>query len=89
MQRRLLKMDFETVAFGHGLPGDKATIKRQIGYYENLTNNAVLVLKQGLSEDEAVALIEPKMQEYKDWRFYNDCFLQNIRGAYRWAKTSN
>ncbi len=86
MQGRLLKLDFDTVAFGHGMPGDRATIKRQIGYYKDLTTQAMLALKQGLSEDEAVTYIKTKLPQYKQWRFYDKWFLLNIRGAYRWAQ---
>ncbi|MFK5913980.1 MAG: MBL fold metallo-hydrolase [Woeseiaceae bacterium] len=86
MQGRLLGLDFDIVAFGHGMPGDKTTIKRQIGYYKNLTTLATLALKQGLSEDEAVTTIETKLTQYKQWRFYDMWFLMNIRGAYRWAQ---
>ena len=89
MQGRLLEMDFEKVAFAHGLPGDKKTIKRQISYYKELTRNAKRALNKDLTEDEAVALIEPVMQHYQHWHYYDDWFLLNIRGAYRWAKSSN
>lgn len=89
MQGRLLEQDFDVVAFGHGMPGDKATIKRQIGYYRDLTSQASLALKQGLSEDEAVTLIEARLPQYKHWRFYDKWFLMNIRGAYRWAQSNN
>jgi len=89
MQGRLLKLDFDTVAFGHGMPGDKATIKRQIGYYKDLTSQAKLALRQGLSEDEAVTKIEAMFPQYKQWRFYDMWFLMNIRGAYHWAQNSN
>ncbi|VAW61332.1 hypothetical protein MNBD_GAMMA09-724 [hydrothermal vent metagenome] len=86
MQQRLLKLDFDIVAFGHGLPGDKSTIRRQTGYYLNLITQAKLVLQQGLTEDEAVTHIAPRLKRYSDWRFYNKWFHLNIRGAYRWAQ---
>ncbi len=89
MQGRLNKLDFDIVAFGHGMPGDKDTIRRQIKYYTDLTTQAKRALQQGLSEDEAVKVIEKNLSQYKQWRFYDKWFLMNIRGAYRWAKENN
>ena len=73
MQGRLNKLDFDIVAFGHSMPGDKNTIRRQRGYYQDLTSQALL-------------MIAPTLSSYKKWRNYRDWFRMNIRGAYRWAR---
>ena len=41
----LLDIPFETMVFGHGPPGDRASIQRQIVYYDDLTA-AVLALRR-------------------------------------------
>jgi len=86
MQERLNRLDFNTVAFAHGKPGDKSTILRQSEYFKKLMSLAKLAFEKGLSEDEAVKDIEPKMSDYKHWHSYDDWFTLNIRGAYRWVK---
>ncbi len=88
MQRRLLKLDFDKVAFGHGRagPGDRETIKRQILYYENLLVQARAAISDGLSEDDTVIRTALNLPQYRGWGNYNKWFRLNVRGAYRWVQ---
>jgi len=88
MQKRLLKLDFNKVAFGHGRagPGDKETIKRQIKYYENLIKEAKQGIADGLSEDETVERAVKRLAQYRGWGNYDYWFRMNVRGAYRWVE---
>jgi len=88
MQRRLLELDFDKVAFGHGRagPGDRETIKRQTVYYENLLAEARSAIKDGLSEDEAVVRAAKNLPQYRGWGNYDLWFRLNVRGAYRWVQ---
>ncbi|GMQ88708.1 MAG: hypothetical protein BMS9Abin09_0141 [Gammaproteobacteria bacterium] len=88
MQRRLLDLDFDKVAFGHGRagPGDRETIKRQTVYYENLLTEARSAIKDGLSEDEAVVRVATNLPQYRGWGNYGLWFRLNVRGAYRWVQ---
>ncbi|VAW92483.1 hypothetical protein MNBD_GAMMA21-519 [hydrothermal vent metagenome] len=86
MQKRLNELDFDVVAFGHSMPGDKNTIKRQSEYYQDLIMQTRFALKQGLSEDDAVVAITGNLAKYKQWKNYDNWFRLNIRGAYRWAQ---
>lgn len=89
MQGRLNQLEFDVVAFGHSMPGDKDTIKRQSGYYQDLITQARFALKHGLSEDDAVIMIARNLSKYKHWSRYDDWFLMNIRGAYRWSQDND
>ncbi len=88
MQRRLLDLDFDKVAFGHGRagPGDRETIKRQTVYYENLLAEARTAIKDKLSEDEAVVRAVHNLPQYRGWGNYDLWFRLNVRGAYRWVQ---
>ncbi len=88
MQRRLLDLDFDKVAFGHGRagPGDRETIKRQTLYYENLLGEARSAIREGLSEDDAVIRAAYDLPQYRGWGNYKRWFRLNVRGAYRWVQ---
>jgi len=88
MQRRLLDLDFDKVAFGHGRagPGDRETIKRQTVYYESLLTEARAAIKAGLSEDDTVVRAVHNLPQYRGWGNYEKWFKLNIRGAYRWVQ---
>ena len=49
----LLGIPFETIVFGHGPPGDRTAIQRQIAYYDDLTAAVRDAVANGLTEDEA------------------------------------
>lgn len=88
MQQRLLELDFENVAFGHGRagPGNRETIKRQTVYYENLLTETGAAIKDGLSEDDAVVRAAQNLPQYRGWGNYDKWFRLNVRGAYRWVQ---
>lgn len=83
-QRRTLELNVQTITFCHGAPDSKEAIKRQIGYFDSLLAKSRDAFESGLTEDEAVELIE--MPEYKYFQNYDDWFKGNVRGMYRWAK---
>ncbi len=84
MQKRLMKLDFKTITFGHGRPGGRQVVSRQINYYKTLLKEATSAVKKGLSEDEAVKSIV--LEKYKNWENYDNWFTMNVRGAYRFVK---
>lgn len=84
MQRHLLKLNFKVITFGHGRPGDRQVVERQIGYYNNLLVEARRAISKGLTEDEAVKQVS--LPQYKEWNNYDSWFKLNFRGAYRFEK---
>jgi cyclase len=82
----LLDLDFDTIAFGHGPPGDRATIERQLRYYDDLRQAVEAAIERGLSEEEAAAQV--RLTAYRDWRGYDDWFPLNVRAIYRWLRDS-
>jgi len=84
----LLRIPFETVVFGHGPPGDRATIHRQIGYYDALTAAVRAAVARGLTEDEMAEQVE--LPAYSDFGQYEEWMPLNARAIYRWlAATSH
>lgn len=79
---RLLAIPFETIVFGHGPPGDRAAVERQLGYYRDLRSAVEAAVRRGLSEDEAAAQV--RLPQYADWGGYEEWFPLNVRGVYRW-----
>ena len=78
----LLHIPFETMVFGHGPPGDRAAIHRQIAYYDDLTTAVRRAVEDGLTEDQAAQRI--RLDQYSSWGRYDDWFPMNVRGVYRW-----
>ena len=83
---RLMEIPFETVVFGHGVVGDRATIERQLAYYADLRNAVQAALDEGLSEDEAVAQV--RLDDYAGWGQYEEWFPLNVGAVYRWLAES-
>jgi len=81
----LLEIPFETVIFGHGPPGDRATIERQLQYYRDLDTLVRAAVEAGLSEDETAAQV--RLEDYRDWARYDDWREMNVRGMYRKIST--
>lgn len=79
----LLDIPFETMIFGHGPPGDRAAIHRQIAYYDDLTTAVRGAVADGLTEDQAAQRI--RLDQYSDWDRYEDWFPMNVRAVYRWV----
>jgi glyoxylase-like metal-dependent hydrolase (beta-lactamase superfamily II) len=78
----LLGIPFDTIVFGHGPDGDRASIHRQIAYYDDLTAAVRDALARGWSEDQAAG--EIRLEEYSHWDQYEEWFPMNVRGIYRW-----
>ena len=78
----LLRLPFDTIVFGHGPDGDRASIQRQIAYYDDLTAAVRDALARGWSEDQAAG--EIRLAQYSDWDQYETWFPLNVRGVYRW-----
>ena len=79
---RLLELDFETVVFGHGPPGDRASVQRQIRYYDDLRAAVSQAVNDGLTEDQAAEQV--KLPEYASWGQYDAWLPLNVRAIYRW-----
>jgi glyoxylase-like metal-dependent hydrolase (beta-lactamase superfamily II) len=75
-------LDFDTIAFGHGPPGDHDSIRRQIRYYEDLRAAVEQAVAEGWTQDEAAERI--RLAEYADWTGYEEWFTLNVRGMHRW-----
>ena len=78
----LLGIPFETIIFGHGPPGDRTAIQRQIAYYDDLTAAVRDAVANGLTEDEAAESV--RLDAYAGWSNYDQWFPLNVRGVYRW-----
>lgn len=77
----LLEIPFETIVFGHGPPGDRAAIERQLAYYRDLDAAVREAVTAGLSEDETAETIV--MEDYSHWDRYDDWRELNVRGMHR------
>ncbi|MDH3733722.1 MAG: MBL fold metallo-hydrolase [Gemmatimonadota bacterium] len=77
----LLEIPFERIIFGHGPPGDRATIERQLQYYRDLEDLVRTAVDDGLTEDETAE--EVLLSDYANWDRYDDWREMNVRGMYR------
>jgi glyoxylase-like metal-dependent hydrolase (beta-lactamase superfamily II) len=77
----LLEIPFERIIFGHGPPGDRAAIERQLQYYRDLDRAVRAVVDAGMSEDEAAATV--LLEDYRGWDRYEDWRELNVRGMHR------
>ena len=77
----LLEIPFETIVFGHGPSGDRATIERQLTYYRDLDAAVRDAVEEGLSEDETAATV--LLEDYSHWDRYDDWRELNVRGMHR------
>lgn len=79
---RLQELDYERIVFGHGPPGDRASVERQIRYYRDLEAAVQEAIDRGLDREEAVREVE--LPAYRDWGSYGDWFGMNVEAMYRW-----
>ncbi|MGI9628455.1 MAG: MBL fold metallo-hydrolase [Longimicrobiales bacterium] len=77
----LLEIPFQTIVFGHGPSGDRATIERQLQYYRDLDQAVREAVDAGLSEDETAAQVT--LDAYSGWDRYDDWRELNVRGMHR------
>lgn len=80
--RRLQELDYDTIVFGHGPPGDRSSVDAQIRYYAELRDAVAAAVAEGLSEDETAERVE--LSAYADWRGYEEWFPLNVRTMYGW-----
>lgn len=79
---RLRALDFERIAFGHGPPGDRASIERQIAYYRDLRAAVERAIAEGWTEEQAAVRV--RLPAYQGWGAYDTWFPLNVRALYRW-----
>jgi len=78
----LLRIPFETIVFGHGAPGDRATVQRQVAYYDDLVAAARRAIARGLTEELAMRSV--RLPAYAGWGQYEAWFPLNLQAVYRW-----
>ena len=78
----LLEIPFETIVFGHGPPGDRGSIHRQMRYYDGVRSAVRDALAAGWSEERAMEEIH--LPEFSDWGQYEAWFPLNVQAVYRW-----
>ncbi len=83
----LATLEFDTVVFGHGPPGDRASVERQIRYYDDVRVAAGRALQDGWSEDRAAQ--EVRLPDYEQWDRYDDWLSMNVRAMYRWLAAND
>lgn len=83
----LLDLPFTTVVFGHGPDGDRATIQRQLVYYDDLRAAVRQAMAAGKTEEQAAA--EVRLPAYARWGQYDAWFPMNVRGMYRWLASNS
>ena len=79
--RRLQALDYQRIVFGHGTPGDKAAVDRQVRYYDDLRAAVAAAIARGASEDDAARTVQ--LPQYQQWGSYAEWFPLNVRGVYR------
>lgn len=79
--KRMMGLGFETVIFGHGDVGDRASMWRQAQYYDALETAVRAAIADGLSEDQAAARI--RLSEFEAFGGFGDWGELNVRGAYQ------
>lgn len=84
---RLRGIGFERIVFGHGPPGDRDAVDRQVRYDEELRRAVTSAHDEGLSEDEAASRI--RLPAYRAWGGYDHWFELNVRAMYRWVGGRN
>lgn len=77
----LLDVPFTRVVFGHGPDGDRASVQRQLTYYDDLRAAVTAAIRDGLSEDEAAERV--RLDRYAGWSQYEAWFPLDVRGLYR------
>ncbi len=77
----LEKLDFETLAPGHGPTGGKDDVRAFIVYFEDLLDAVGKRIAAGESLQQIQATLE--LPKYRDWARYREHFDLNIEGAYR------
>ena len=78
---RLMTLEFDTIVFGHGPPGDPVSIRRQGLYYGSLRAAVQQAIDNEWTEDEAAERV--RLPQYEQWGQYEAWFPMNVRAIYR------
>lgn len=81
----VLSLRFDRLVFGHGPDGDRASVQRQVAYWDDLRSLVAAAISQGLSEEEAAERV--RAPQYAGWGQYEAWFPMNVRGMYRWLSS--
>jgi glyoxylase-like metal-dependent hydrolase (beta-lactamase superfamily II) len=81
MVKAIEAMDFEYFVCSHGRLGKKSDVTANIRYREELRDAVAAAIAAGQTLEQAQASI--KMEQYKDWEFYDVQRQQNVTGTYR------
>ena len=79
--RRVERMDFDTLAPGHGAVGRREHVRMFREYMEELHAEVLTATRQGKSLDEMKQSI--KLAKYERWGSYKDFLPLNIEGMHR------
>ncbi len=79
-------LDFEILAPGHSVLGEKQDATNARVYIEQLKEAVTGALKAGRSVDEVAASLT--MADYKDWGAYDQWRELNVQGMARWLKAT-
>lgn len=74
-------MDFEYFVCSHGKLGRKADVTANLRYREALRDAVAKAIAAGQTLEQAQASV--RMEEYRDWEFYDVQRPQNVAGTYR------
>ncbi len=74
-------MDFEYFVCSHGALGKKSDVTANIRYREELRDAVARAIAAGQTLEQAQAGV--RMEQYKDWEFYDQQRPQNVAGTYR------
>lgn len=84
--QRLQAIPFETIVFGHGPVGNRASIDRQLEYYRELRDAVQETVDSGASKEETLERV--RLPQYADWRGYDDWFSMNVDKMYDWLSSN-
>ncbi len=78
--KRIEAIDFDILAPGHGVLGDKSDVTAHRQYFEALHAEVLAAARAGKSLEEMQASI--RLDDYKDWGQYEAWLPLNIEGLY-------
>ncbi len=79
--KRIEVIDFDILAPGHGVLGDKSDVTAHRHYFEALHAEVLAAARAGKSLEEMQASI--RLDDYKDWGQYDAWLPLNIEGLYK------
>jgi glyoxylase-like metal-dependent hydrolase (beta-lactamase superfamily II) len=79
--KRLMSLEFDTLALGHGPVGTKQDVQAFIDYINVLRDAVAARIKQGQSLEQIQSSLQ--LPQYATWERYKDHLTLNIAGMYR------